>query len=833
MNNLKNLGINLRTLTPTDYGQFIEDLNYNFLQILNVSGFKGAKGDSIKGDDGIGIRGSKWIFINYNDFSDVLESVNDLTLEYINEYFRNDADGFQERLLIADGSDLVYGDTLVLPSGEVTQLISSDEGDVFIDTGISFEQFSSLTTQEVIRLIQEQMGSLGNNQGFRYYNAVAKNVSDASPSQNQNITQDSIIDIVVTDSGSGAIVDKHLFYAPQETQITKDFAIMQIVGSAKRYHELIQGTQIDFNNDYGSGVDDFGSLTLLQNSYKNGLIFGHKNNNNFRGFARLYKSETTTILTSSYSPLKREYSELNLTDNDIVLRTQRLIDLQSNELKFVGDYLNTKTLEQTLVNNKIHLNIGLKNVVNFKTTLIYFDNFKSSDFLTTDSSGKLIKRYKNATELSGIETDIINAKVLKTYTDNNDEKVRVLRVDVDKLLNEDREQYFKQNNGVVTDSSAENLRDLNNYRTLGITTFKITNENTISNKPWYFNDNLQRVIKFNLNVYTDKNKTNINDNFYVQELDLYVTQGTQTIERSYKRFGTLVNGVVSWFTWKETVVGHGALSGDEIITRNENTLNHKKFEKNREVVDAFPNENVYVYKVERDEHGHIIKEYYKSFDTTANNVPSGTVLFIASRTIPKGYLYCDGTWLNCVRFPNLYRAIGGTFGYSVNNYAWDTNNNEKDFWIGRVEGWGNYEQFRLPDLRGKFIRGWNNSTSGYDANRAFGSEQRDTLQFHKHAVAGAGEQMVGKTQEERNRAFPFGFLGVLDRVNGGYNSAQPRGNFGYLGSFDYDNPMQLTSDGRNETNVTISPYGGNPNPDGQVGTETRPRNIALTPIIKI
>lgn len=87
--------------------------------------------------------------------------------------------------------------------------------------------------------------------------------------------------------------------------------------------------------------------------------------------------------------------------------------------------------------------------------------------------------------------------------------------------------------------------------------------------------------------------------------------------------------------------------------------------------------------------------------------PIGTIQAFAFENIPLGWFPCDGRKLNIDEFPDLYRAIGITFG-----------GNEKFF-------------FNLPDLRGRFVRGWDDSGK-IDKNRVFGSTQGDSIQEHRH-----------------------------------------------------------------------------------------------------
>jgi len=63
------------------------------------------------------------------------------------------------------------------------------------------------------------------------------------------------------------------------------------------------------------------------------------------------------------------------------------------------------------------------------------------------------------------------------------------------------------------------------------------------------------------------------------------------------------------------------------------------------------------------------------------DVPTGTVLFTAAQSLPKGFLWCNGKPLSRKTFSKLYDAIGLTYG----------------------DGNGNDDTFSLPDLRGRYV----------------------------------------------------------------------------------------------------------------------------------
>ena len=103
----------------------------------------------------------------------------------------------------------------------------------------------------------------------------------------------------------------------------------------------------------------------------------------------------------------------------------------------------------------------------------------------------------------------------------------------------------------------------------------------------------------------------------------------------------------------------------------------------------------------------------------------------------------------------------------------------------------------LPDLRGEFIRGWDDGR-GVDANRQFKSTQPDQWKNHQHVFG--GDDMIASA-------------GI-----GNFTS------IGASGHFQYDATSTASGNGR-------SMYTKN-SPIDSGGTETRPRNVALLACIK-
>ena len=168
-------------------------------------------------------------------------------------------------------------------------------------------------------------------------------------------------------------------------------------------------------------------------------------------------------------------------------------------------------------------------------------------------------------------------------------------------------------------------------------------------------------------------------------------------------------------------------------------------------------------------------------DDLLGMVPSGTVLYFAGRTAPAGWLKANGAAVSRTAYAALFAAIGTTYG------AGD----------GR-------STFNLPDLRGEFLRGWDDGR-GVDPGRGFGFGQADAMRQHYHGIGyispnnddGAFVVRNWTTAEQQNLQF----------INGNGNSAI--------------------------RTLSASSNLGTTNAIDESAGETRPRNIALLAIIKI
>jgi len=98
-------------------------------------------------------------------------------------------------------------------------------------------------------------------------------------------------------------------------------------------------------------------------------------------------------------------------------------------------------------------------------------------------------------------------------------------------------------------------------------------------------------------------------------------------------------------------------------------------------------------------------------DWTGGPEPAGKISVYSglASNIPAGYLLCNGQAVKRKGYNRLFKAVGTTYGVGDGSTT-----------------------FNVPELRGYFIRGLNESGSGEDPSRALGSTQQDGVGPHAH-----------------------------------------------------------------------------------------------------
>ncbi|EOG5390751.1 phage tail protein [Cronobacter sakazakii] len=95
-----------------------------------------------------------------------------------------------------------------------------------------------------------------------------------------------------------------------------------------------------------------------------------------------------------------------------------------------------------------------------------------------------------------------------------------------------------------------------------------------------------------------------------------------------------------------------------------------------------------------------------------NNDMVGMVSAFAANAAPTGWLEANGGLISRVTYARLFSRIGTTFG-----------------------GGDGSTTFALPDMRGEFVRGWDNGR-GVDVGRAFGTWQKGSVVVGDDGIAG-------------------------------------------------------------------------------------------------
>lgn len=105
-----------------------------------------------------------------------------------------------------------------------------------------------------------------------------------------------------------------------------------------------------------------------------------------------------------------------------------------------------------------------------------------------------------------------------------------------------------------------------------------------------------------------------------------------------------------------------------------------------------------------------ISSFVGNISASTENSPTSAIVSFASPSPPEGWLECNGAAISRSDYSDLFNSIGVTYGAGDGTTT-----------------------FNLPELRGEFLRGWDNGR-GVDAGRVIASGQGQQLQSHDHFI---------------------------------------------------------------------------------------------------
>lgn len=175
-------------------------------------------------------------------------------------------------------------------------------------------------------------------------------------------------------------------------------------------------------------------------------------------------------------------------------------------------------------------------------------------------------------------------------------------------------------------------------------------------------------------------------------------------------------------------------------------------------------------------------------------IPAGAVMQFAGNVAPSGWIKANGAEISRVTYAGLW-----AWAQASGNLAASEGLKQ----AGQFGPGNGSTTFTIPDLRGEFVRGWDDSR-GVDSGRGIGSAQSQNYQSHGHGVTDPGH--VHTMFDQSGAA---GSNGYANR---------------YVAVTIVSNATGVKGTDTATTGVSIQSSGG---------TETRPRNVALLFCIKI
>lgn len=221
----------------------------------------------------------------------------------------------------------------------------------------------------------------------------------------------------------------------------------------------------------------------------------------------------------------------------------------------------------------------------------------------------------------------------------------------------------------------------------------------------------------------------------------------------------------------------------------------------------------------------------------------GQIVFVPSIQVPTGYLKCNGSILSRSDYPALW-DYAQTSGALISETDWHQR------YQGCFSCGDGTTTFRTPDVRGEFIRCWDDGRD-VDHERAIGSAQEMQNAWHTHsASANAADDhthsaqtdtqgLHGHTVHDPGHKHGFSHALTANLVSNYSNRMLDdpliRGEGHYQETSTSGTGIWLSQEGNHSHHVSIDKAGSHSHTitvNGEGGNESRPRNIAWLAMIR-
>ena len=413
----------LKKLQVTNIPELVENLNYNFEQLLDGVVFKGIQGKPGQpGNVGSqGKRGAAFMYLKDDKFLPEFEPALDadaITLAHI-----NNAIATNSTYLFAECTnfqDIVHNDYLILPNGQ-TICYNSVTG-LFEETYVRFlKNVDLLTEQRVIELIR--LNSISSNGLMNIYESSNKQVPDDNPNAGtinpvfDNVK--SLADIAVGPS-AGFKTAALQFVALQETAgfyNGRQSQLNFISGHVANYHKLLQNTIAANLNKHAPVITNSPVQTIIQNTLHAGITLGSIQSNTLDNFAHIRRTNNALELMHKYSNdanIIAGYPKLSISETLSLINANMSLQVEAQIAKLIntGNGLGVKVSANSIdLDNPTVLFTKLKSSLNKVLCIdtngkVYVNNLRAAGALNTSGDA-----FASEAVIAAYVTNHVNARL--------------------------------------------------------------------------------------------------------------------------------------------------------------------------------------------------------------------------------------------------------------------------------------------------------------------------------------------------------------------------------------------------------------------------------------